>query len=51
MIEFSFFGKMLEILKLMVPGISRVGMIHNPDNPVGVTYVRWFEPSARQLGL
>jgi putative ABC transport system substrate-binding protein len=49
--EFSMFGKMLEILKQIAPGISRVGMIHNPDNPVGATYLRWFEPSAGQLGL
>jgi putative ABC transport system substrate-binding protein len=51
LIEFSMFGKMLEILKLMAPGITRVGMIYNPDNPVGVTYQRWFESSARQLGV
>jgi putative tryptophan/tyrosine transport system substrate-binding protein len=51
LIEFSIFGKMLEILKLMAPGISRVGMIYNPDNPVGVTYLRWFESSAGQLGV
>jgi putative ABC transport system substrate-binding protein len=49
--EFSMFGKMLEILKLMAPGISRVGMMYNPDNPVGVTYLRWFESSAGQLGV
>src|SRR5450755_315228 len=49
--EFSMFGKMLEILKLMAPGISRVGMMHNPDNSVGVTYQRWFESSAGQLGV
>jgi len=34
LIEFSIFGKMLEILKSLAPGISRVGMIYNPDNPV-----------------
>ena len=51
LVEFSTFGKMLEILKLMAPGISRVGMIYNPDNPVGVTYLRWFEASAGQLGI
>jgi putative tryptophan/tyrosine transport system substrate-binding protein len=42
---------MLEILKLMAPGISRVGMMYNPDNSVGVTYLRWFESSAAQLGV
>jgi putative ABC transport system substrate-binding protein len=51
LIEFSMFGKMLEILKLMAPGISRVGIMYNPDNPVGTTYLRWFEPSAGQLRL
>jgi putative ABC transport system substrate-binding protein len=51
LIEFSMFGKMLEILKLIAPSITHVGMIYNPDNPVGATYLRWFEPSARQLGL
>ena len=51
LVEFSIFGKMLEILKRMAPGISRVGMIYNPDNPVGATYLRWFEPSAGQIGV
>jgi putative tryptophan/tyrosine transport system substrate-binding protein len=51
LVEFSMFGKMLEILKLMAPGISRVGMMYNPDNPVGATYLRWFEPSTGQFGL
>jgi putative ABC transport system substrate-binding protein len=49
--EFSTFGKMLEILKLIAPGISRVGMMYNPDNPVAATYSRWFESSAGQLGV
>ena len=51
LIEFSMFGKMLEILKLMAPGITRVGMIYNPDNPVAATYQRWFGPSAKELGV
>jgi putative ABC transport system substrate-binding protein len=51
LIEFSMFGKMLEILKEIAPGISRVGMMYNPDNPIGVTYRRWFESSAGQLGV
>jgi putative tryptophan/tyrosine transport system substrate-binding protein len=49
LLEFSMFGKMLEILKQIAPGISRVGMMFNPDNSVGVTYRRWFESSAGQL--
>jgi len=51
LIEFSMFGKMLEILRHIAPGISRVGMMYNPDNSVGVTYRRWFESSAGQLGV
>ncbi len=50
-VEFSMFGKMLEILKRIAPDISRVGMMYNPDNPVGATYLRWFEPSAGQVGV
>jgi ABC-type uncharacterized transport system substrate-binding protein len=49
LIEFSMFGKMLEILKRVAPGISRVGMMYNPDNPSGVAYFRSFEMFAGQL--
>jgi putative ABC transport system substrate-binding protein len=49
LIEFSMFGKMLEILKELAPGISRVGMMYNPDNPVGAAYLRSFEMIAGQL--
>jgi putative ABC transport system substrate-binding protein len=50
--ESSMFGKMLEILKQIAPGISRVGMMYNPDNSVAATaYRRWFELSAGQLGV
>ena len=34
---------MLETLKGLAPGISRVGMMYNPDNPVGAAYLRAFE--------
>ena len=47
LIEFSMFGKMLEISKQIAPRISRVGMMYNPDNSVGVTYRRWFEIERR----
>ena len=50
--ESSMFGKMLEILKRIAPGISRVGIMYNPDNSVAATaYRQWFELSARQLGI
>jgi putative tryptophan/tyrosine transport system substrate-binding protein len=50
-IEFSVFGKMLETLKRIVPGISRAGMMYNPDNPVGPTFWRSFDPIAKQLAV
>jgi len=50
-IEFSVIGKMLEILKRMAPGISRAGIIYNPDNPVGAIYSRTFDAMARQLAV
>jgi ABC-type uncharacterized transport system substrate-binding protein len=49
LLEFSMFGKMLEILKRLAPGLSRVGMMYNPDNPVGAAYFRSFEMIAGQL--
>jgi putative ABC transport system substrate-binding protein len=51
LIEFSMFGKMLEILKKIAPAISRVGMMYNPDNPVGAAYFRSFEMIAGQLSV
>jgi putative ABC transport system substrate-binding protein len=51
LIEFSIFGKMLEILKRLAPGISRVGMMYNPDNPVGAAYLRAFEMVAGPLAV
>ena len=49
LIEFSMFGKMLEILRTLAPNISRVGMINNPDSPTGVAYFRAFEKFAGQI--
>lgn len=50
-IEFSVIGKMLEILKRIAPGISRAGIIYNPDNPVGALYSHTFEAMAQQLAV
>src|SRR5207247_2921229 len=50
-IEFSIFGKMLETLKRISRGISRVGMMYNPDNPVGAAYLRAFEMVAGPLAV
>jgi putative tryptophan/tyrosine transport system substrate-binding protein len=49
LLEFSMFGKMLEILKRLAPGLSRVGMMYNPDNPVGAAYFRSFQMIAGRL--
>jgi len=51
LIEFSVIGKMVETLKQMAPGISRVGIIYNPDNPVGAIYLNSFKADAAQLAV
>ncbi len=50
-IEFTVIGKMLETLKLIAPSVSRVGLIYNPDNPIGAIYVRTFKTVAAQLAI
>jgi ABC-type uncharacterized transport system substrate-binding protein len=50
-IEFSVIGKMVGILKELVSGISRVGIMYNPDNPVGAIYLRTFETVSAGLGF
>jgi putative ABC transport system substrate-binding protein len=47
--EYSMGGKWLEILREIVPGVSRVGVIFNPDNPVMVGQVRSIEAAAAAL--
>jgi len=49
--EFSVFGKILETLKEIAPGTSRVAMIFNPDNRLAVDFQRQFEMFARPLSL
>jgi putative ABC transport system substrate-binding protein len=51
LVEFSIFGKMRETLKRLAPGISRVGMMYNPENAVGVAYLRAFEMVAGPLAV
>ena len=43
MLELSILGKSLEILKQLAPGIVRVALIYNPDNPNSVFYRRAVE--------
>ena len=49
--EFSLIGKTLEILKKIVPEISRVAMIYNRDNPTTSFFVRSFETYSGPLAL
>jgi putative ABC transport system substrate-binding protein len=51
LIEFSVIGKLVETLKQMAPGISRVGIIYNPDNPVGAVFLNWFKADAARLAV
>jgi putative ABC transport system substrate-binding protein len=50
-LELSIVGKQMEVLKQIVPGISRVAAIHNPDNPVAAFYLRSFQSSAGPLSI
>jgi putative ABC transport system substrate-binding protein len=47
--ENSVVGKMLEILKLISPGMNRTALIFNPENPTSVVIARWFEAAAVAL--
>jgi putative ABC transport system substrate-binding protein len=49
--EFSVFGKIMGTLKQIAPGMSRVTMIYNPDNPITVTFQRVFESFALPLAV
>jgi len=44
-------GKQLELLKQTVPGVSRVALLWNPDNPGGAPQLREAEAAARILGV
>jgi putative ABC transport system substrate-binding protein len=44
-------AKLLELLKEVVPGLMRVGVLRNPINPVSAPQLRWTETAARSLGL
>jgi putative tryptophan/tyrosine transport system substrate-binding protein len=49
--EFSVFGKILETLKQIAPGTSRVTMIYNPDNPNAVPFRSLFETFISPLSV
>ena len=51
MLTFEIVGKQLELLKEIVPGVSRVAVLGNPAHQV---YPRWLEEvkvAARSLGV
>ena len=45
------YGKMLELLKEAVPGLTRVALLWNPASPFGALFVREVESAARSLGV
>jgi putative ABC transport system substrate-binding protein len=44
-------GKLLQLLKEVVPRASRVGVVSNPDNPVYASLLQGLEAMGRQLKL
>src|ERR1700730_2680832 len=51
LMEFSMFGKLLDLLKQLAPGTVRVGLVFNPDNPNAALYTREVTTFARPLGI
>ena len=50
-LEFSMFGKILDLLKQFAPGTVHVGLVFNPDNPNSVVFRREIERFAGPLGI
>ena len=49
--EHSFAGKWLEMLKEVVPGITRVAVMQNPDHPAWNAYLRAVRAVAQGMGV
>jgi putative tryptophan/tyrosine transport system substrate-binding protein len=49
--EYSLGAKWLELLKQIAPNMSRVGVIRNPENPVGVALFSAIQAAAQPLGI
>jgi len=49
--EYSLSGKWLELLKQITPSVTRVAVIRNPDNPVGVAVFSAIQAAAQPLGV
>ena len=49
--EYSFSGKLLELLKDMVPQLRRVAVVRDPANPSGIAQVGAVQATAQTLGI
>ena len=49
--EYTLSGKWLELLKELAPNVTRVAIIRNPDNPVGVALFGAIQAEARLLSV
>jgi putative ABC transport system substrate-binding protein len=49
--EYSLSGKWLELLKEIAPGVTRVAILRNPDNPVGAALFGAIQAEARPLRI
>jgi putative ABC transport system substrate-binding protein len=49
--EYSLSAKWLELLKQIAPSVSRVAVIRNPENPVGVALFSAIQATAQPLGI
>jgi putative ABC transport system substrate-binding protein len=49
--EYTLSGKWLELLKEIAPNLTRVAIIRNPDNPVGVALFGAIQAEARSLSV
>jgi putative tryptophan/tyrosine transport system substrate-binding protein len=49
--EYSLSGKWLELLRQIVPGVTRVAVVRNPDNPAGVAVFGAVQSAAQPLGI
>jgi putative ABC transport system substrate-binding protein len=49
--EFSIFGKLLDLLKQIAPDTARIGLVFNPDNPSSAVFRREIARFAGPLGI
>src|SRR5215471_11848134 len=49
--EYSLSAKWLELLKQIAPSVSRVAVIRNPENPVGLALFSAVQAAAQPLGI